>query len=1021
MKINKFLGLIQAASPYSVPPGAATEQVNVMSLIPGQLTVRGGMKTIASSASKLLEMWGLSVGSSDTDKVLAFDANGTISEFSNIGGEASQATKLAGHFSPDHPVAFSQGRRGEVYIYQGYGKRGLVRGTDGKVRLVGMDAPAAKPEITIDSSASFYVARIDLTDVGNGYHLPPAVYIGPPPGQSNSSLGTTGTATTSNGGLTFDWGYVPNPAGSGTSAFLPDSPVPGAGGVTTGRQAKAICRIGNAQVSEVEVTDGGTGYTSTPCVQFKDQPGLAVTGTGASASLKLKPGYATGDPDTGVVFWEVTELPFYWWLCLSEYDREGNGIIVPAEGGSGRGAKCIFFFPDSFWGKQKCPTTEDGSDLIDFEVTVQVYSLGTGYKAGDEITATLHTAGSYVWRVPGTSGPICSTTAACQLKAKGYILSDPRCPDKLTVINTNTYKQRTIDPVPANPGKGYMTPPTFTTEDGDVIETEVDCYGRITRLILQNPYKTYLFSPKLLNTDGDVGGARGLAIMRATLRGKYQCYFRFVNASVSESAGGPIYSSLSPVNEIDCGDHAAKLTWKIPDRSQWPEWATGIEVWRSTSDQAITLFRVGTVTKDAWAATFEDKLSDYDLTTVTRDGFLALPILLDDGSLNANRYGVASTDFGVGVVFQDRTFLAVDTTGTRPNTIMYSEADEPESMPETNELILQTNVRDTDYITALIPYAGALLVMQSRHCNRVNFVTSPAMDATTSLVAYRGCLNQRMWDIYMGEAYVFDDFGLYKLNEQGQVEHLFAPLDTMVRTNTDKSLPTIDFSKREWFFLRSDRNLGVIRIHVCFDGDEGYFPTRQIVYDPDTQSYWMEEYPAKFSCATEIRDADGSVTQITATETGICKFAMGLTDNGATIPWSWKTGNMAFITDETVKGGGSQNPRTVSVTYRTTEKESFLNLGLYYNNSKKPRPNVARRDRGVGFVADETEPKSSVNMQLLPHPEGESRGLARAVFAGKTIADFAGSDAHVAVRLYGEQSDAGAVILHGVDVQGVEE
>lgn len=1015
MKINKWLGLIQAASAYNVPPGAATEQVNAMSLIPGQLTIRGGMKTIVTAASKLLEMWGLSVGSSNTDKVLAFDADGTISEFSDIGGEATQAIKTTGHFTPDHPVAFSQGRRGEVYIYQGYGKRGLVRGTDGKVRPVGLEAPTTKPSITIDSSASFYVARIDITDVGNGYHLAPSVYIGPPPGQSGSLTSPTGGGT---GQIGITPGYIPGP---GKNPFLVDTPIVGVGTGTAsgiGRQAKAIARIGNAQVSEVEVTDGGTGYSSTPCVQFRDQPGLAVTGTGAGASVALKAGHATGDPDTGVVWWEVFETPFYWWLCLSEYTREGNGFIVPATGGSGSGAKCIFIFPETFFSSITCPTG-DGTDLTNLTVTVQVYDFGTGYKAGDEITATIHTAAGFA--AGYRNGPICSSTANCQLKARGYILSDPRCPDKLTVVNTSTLKQRAIDPTPVNAGSGYMTPPTFTTEDGDVINTEVDCYGRITKLILDNPNKTYLFPPKLLNLDGDVGGAKGLAIMRATFRGKYQCYFRFVNNAVPVASGGPICSSLSPVNEVDCGDHAAKLTWTIPDKSQWPEWATGIEVWRSTSDQAITLFRVGTVTKDGWTATFEDKLSDYDLTTVTRDGFLALPILLDDGSLNANRYGVASTDFGVGVVFQDRTFLAVDTTGTRPNTIMYSEADEPESMPETNELILQTNVRDTDYITALIPYAGALLVMQSRHCNRLNFITSPAMDATTAIVAYRGCLNQRMWDIYLGEAYVFDDFGLYKINEQGQVEHLFAPLDTMVRTNTDKYLPTIDFSKREWFFLRSDRNLGVIRIHLCFSGDEGDFPTRQIVYDPDTQSFWMEEYPTKFSCATEIRDVDGSVTQITANENGICKFAQGLTDDGSPIPWSWKTGNLTFITDETIKGGAQQNPRTVAVLYRTTSDKCLLNLGLYYNNARDPRPNVARRDRGVGFVADENEPKSYVDMEVHPHAEGESHGLARAVFAGKTIADFQGGDAHVAVRLYGEQTEAGPVILHGIDIQGVEE
>ena len=109
----------------------------------------------------------------------------------------------------------------------------------------------------------------------------------------------------------------------------------------------------------------------------------------------------------------------------------------------------------------------------------------------------------------------------------------------------------------------------------------------------------------------------------------------------------------------------------------------------------------------------------------------------------------------------------------------------------------------------------------------------------------------------------------------------------MVRTNTDKSLPTIDFSKRQWFFVRSDRNLSVIRIHVAFHGDEGEFPTRQIVYDPATQTFWLEEYPTQFFCATEIRDTDGNITQVTANETGICKFASGLTDDGTPISWSW--------------------------------------------------------------------------------------------------------------------------------------
>lgn len=41
--IDKWAGLATNASPYSIPPGAAVTQVNLQSLVPGQLQVRPGM------------------------------------------------------------------------------------------------------------------------------------------------------------------------------------------------------------------------------------------------------------------------------------------------------------------------------------------------------------------------------------------------------------------------------------------------------------------------------------------------------------------------------------------------------------------------------------------------------------------------------------------------------------------------------------------------------------------------------------------------------------------------------------------------------------------------------------------------------------------------------------------------------------------------------------------------------------------------------------------------------------------
>lgn len=972
MKINKFKGWAPAFSKYILPPGGAVEQVNFNCLTPGQIAVRGGSKKVISTSNRMVELWGLSTGTTKTDIVLGQSENGDIVEFD--GG--TETTKLAGQFTGDHPVAFSQGRRGEVYIYQGYGKRGLVRDSSGTVRPVGLDAPTTKPEITIDTAASYYVARVDIIDAGNGYNLPPTVSIAPPP------------------------------AG--------------------GKQATALSRIADARVSETEMVSNGSGYEKVPCVTFTDTPNGPVTGTGAQASIELEDGAARGDPDTGIVYWEISQLPTWFWLCLAGTTQEGQGIIVRAAGGSGSGAQAIFWLDGGLYNGNCLDQNADGTELSDFGVRVQVYDFGSGYKAGDVVTAQIHVANSWTSSF-GQTGPDCNTYQQCQLIAEGVTRYAPSAPDLLSVIEANPYKLRRIKTKVANGGSGYLTPPIFTTESGDIINTEVDCDGKVTKLILDEPEKLYLFPPKLVNENGDVGGAKGLAIVRAHFRGKYQCYYRYSDENVTKESGGPIYSNLSPVNEVDCGEVAKKITWTISEIP--PATATHIELWRSSSNQATQLFRVaklpiGTTADNGRLSpalfTYEDLLSDADLVQDTkRTDYQSMPILLSDGRLWANRYGIASSDFAVGVVFQDRTFLAVDTTGKRPNTIMYSEADMPESVPDINYLVIQTNVRDTDYITALIPYAGALMVCQSRHINRLNFVSRPEIDATTSLVAYRGCLNQRTWDIWMGTAYLLDDNGFYTLDAQGQVEDISGNIASLFRTNTDPTIDAIDFSKREWFFVRADKNLAVIRIHVAFRGDEGIYPTRQIVYDPDSKTYWQEKYPYVFSAATEVRVEDGSIQAITASETGLHLFADGLTDDGIPVEYAFRTGNLEFATDRTAKDGGQQNSRNVAVVYRPTDSESLLKLSNYYNGSNAPRGNVAMRDRGVGFIHDMEAPEAYVNMVKLPHQEAESHGIARALFAGKTIEAFYGNDSHVSVRLHGQQNDAGPVVIHSIDLDGV--
>lgn len=76
VRLNKWAGLISYASPYLIPPGAATEQTNMTCLLPGQLTVRGGMADAANGSvtggQPALEMYGYSIASESVDKVFVF-------------------------------------------------------------------------------------------------------------------------------------------------------------------------------------------------------------------------------------------------------------------------------------------------------------------------------------------------------------------------------------------------------------------------------------------------------------------------------------------------------------------------------------------------------------------------------------------------------------------------------------------------------------------------------------------------------------------------------------------------------------------------------------------------------------------------------------------------------------------------------------------------------------------------------------------------------------------------------------
>lgn len=353
------------------------------------------------------------------------------------------------------------------------------------------------------------------------------------------------------------------------------------------------------------------------------------------------------------------------------------------------------------------------------------------------------------------------------------------------------------------------------------------------------------------------GGAIANAIMRAHLRGKYDCYYRVID-DTPESRGGPLPSNLSPVATIDAGDGVGQLEWGLPPVVS-PR-AVAIELWRTTSDQAYTAYRVATLPPDA--TSFVEDMTDMELTDYERDGYAAMPILLPNGELNANRFGVPPSDKAVAVVYQDRLWMAVDTSGSEPNVLRFSEYNEPESCPDINELVLQTNVRGHDHITALIPYGASLGIMQSRHAHRLSYVSQPIIDANVQIAAYRGCLNQRCWDEYQGTIFCMDNEGVYAMDLSGDVR----PISTVMNTLFQED---IDFSKSQWFSVVADRSARCLRISVRLKGDSpGDYPTRQYCYSFEFQGWWEERYASPLVGGANMRDESGSVQCVYGTSDG---------------------------------------------------------------------------------------------------------------------------------------------------------
>lgn len=783
-------------------------------------------------------------------------------------------------FNASRPICCARGRYGEAIITQGGGVK--PKRWSGAIQDIaydaGLDPPVNAPVITVNNTKRYYVARVDVTKPGACYNAPPAVTFAPP-----------------------------------------GSPPPNF------RAAKATAYLSQSAVGEILVTDGGKNYLEPPAVSLSNTHG---TGAVLTASLDGTPPSADG-----LHHWEIVEGPpfadetendvlsraaFAAWRPLELTISGSGGTVTDTFGvagwdcgppvpmpiyytlnlaytvtgaGSGTGCKIrVGFYGANYW------TSSTDPCVIKWNLAwgvsgISLISPGTGYSANSVVRVEIRSGYTQ-------SGATLTTnpSGARKIVLEGCTPGNAR--------NTTTPRFKVANLSISNAGSGYTVAPEIqirsTTGFGASAESTVT-NGKITALSLQSGGGGYRTVPSVTAVSGQ---AEAFAVARPHLRGKYQCYYRWTDIT-PEPRVEPRPSNLSPVTEVDTGEGTRFIEWQWDGPLMPDGRILKAELWRTTSNQATTLYRVAILEQSG--SGYQDDLTDEELRDANRTDYAAMPIVMPNGDLNAMRFVPPPIDKAVVVRFQDRMWYAVDVPpsvppedylGPEPNSIYFSEVDEPDSVPKINEIVLQQNARDGDSITALMPFGASLIIMQNRRCYSLSFSRKPLLDADITPLAYRGCLNQRCWDTHGGIGYVMDQYGVYALTGAGEVQDLSAPIADMFRSR-------IDFSRTTWNFLAIDPVTRILRAFVYFaeDGDDPFdAPTRVLCYSIDTKTWWVERYPHRITAGVPMRIG----TEYRCIYAG--KGGVYLLDHGST-DLARGTLTLVAITD---RGAGYRTPPAVS-------------------------------------------------------------------------------------------------------------
>lgn len=200
--------------------------------------------------------------------------------------------------------------------------------------------------------------------------------------------------------------------------------------------------------------------------------------------------------------------------------------------------------------------------------------------------------------------------------------------------------------------------------------------------------------------------------------------------------------------------------------------------------------------------------------------------------------------------------------------IRYSEADKPESW-DTTSLIKPTPDPGSGSMVGLMSLGLNLNILFEHRIYSLAYVANPLKDGHVRRTAWRGCLNQRCFQVVDEIAYVMDQEGVYMFDGQsvtdisGQIQPLFGGTGVW-------SLNKLTFEHAHSVRNPEEKT---IRWFVCLGGFR--YPKHALCYQYEHQRWWIEEYehPVPASAAGRIDNRRRHLLGMDARRVGASKIA----------------------------------------------------------------------------------------------------------------------------------------------------